>query len=151
MIPRHEAARYMQRVHDWRMEIFPGYVCLSVDECAENANGIGSDDTPEWLRDTLGALLPHVREAAFLHDLEGCFANDGTRTGFIEWNARFRRNIRKAIQRNIPFWMIRTRRALYKTADMSHAAVSSDIGWTAWRKAYERAQAESEPGPEVVG
>lgn len=151
MIPRHEAARYMQRVHDWRLEIFPGYVCLSVDECAENANGIGSDDTPEWLRDALGALLPHVREAAFLHDLNGCFDNDGTHVGFEIWNARFRRNIRTVIRRNVPAWRMASRWTLYRSADACHAAVSSDIGWTAWRRAFKRAQADGEPGTEIVG
>ena len=151
MIPRYEAARYMQRVHGWRLEIFPGYVCLSVDECAREANGIGSDDTPEWLRDTLGALLPHVREAAFLHDLEGCFANDGTRAGFLAWNDRFRRNIRTVIRRTVPAWRAASRWALYRSADACHVAVSSDLGWSAWRRAFERAQAAQEPGPEVMG
>ena len=145
MIPKIDAWRYMERVHSWALEVFPGYVCLSLDECAQEANGIGSNDTPEWLRDFLGALLPHVREAAFLHDLEGCYANDGTRKGFEAWNARFRRNIKRAIRRIVPAWRVATRWTAYRSADACHVSVSSDIGWQAWRRAYERAQAEVEP------
>lgn len=150
MIPVTEAARRMQNVHDWHLEVFPGYVCLSSEACAKEANGIGSNDTPDWLRGFLGALLPHVRDPAFVHDLEGCFFNDGTRAGFREWNARFLRNIKRAIRQNIPAWRIASRWTLYRTANACHIAVSSDVGWAAWRGAYERAQAQAEPGPEVI-
>ena len=149
MIPVAEAARRMQRVHDWRLEVFPGYVCLSVEACAQEANGIGADTTPEWLRGVLGAILPHAQEAAFLHDLEGCFANDGTRAGFQAWNAKFQRNIKRTIRQNIPAWRVASRWALYRTANACHIAVSSDIGWGAWQRAYKRAHDQIEPGPEV--
>ena len=148
MISIHEAARRMQHVHDWHLEVFPGYVCLSVEACAQEANGIGADTTPEWLRDALGVILPYAREPAFLHDLEGCFANDGTHAGFVAWNARFQRNIKRTIRQHVPAWRVASRLALYRTADACHLAVSSPIGWDAWQRAYKRAQEQIEPGPE---
>jgi hypothetical protein len=151
MIPKIDAWRYMERVHSWALDVFPGYVCLSLDECAQEANGIGADDTPEWLRDTLGVLLPHVREAAFLHDLEGYYGNDGTRKSFEAWNSRFRRNIKAAIRRNVSAWRVVTRWTAYRSADACYLAVSSDIGWQAWRKAYERGLADEDPGAEQMG
>lgn len=150
MIPPHEAARRMQEVHDDGLEVFPGYVALSAAECAPHANGVGSAQMPEWSRELLDRL-PFLLGPAFLHDLAGYFANDGTRAGFREWNATFRRNILKKIRKEIPAWRFLARRASYGYADICHAAVSGDAGWTAWCAGYEQAQADNEPGPEVMG
>jgi hypothetical protein len=135
----------MQEVHDDGLEVFPGYVALSASECAPHANGVGSAQMPEWSRELL-SLLPFLSGAAFLHDLAGHFANDGSWSGYREWNATFRRNIRKKICKEISAWRFLARRAAYGYADACHAMVSSDTGWTAWRKAYEE---NVEPGPEV--
>ena len=149
MIPLHRAARYMARAHDARFVTFPGYVCLSVERLAGEANGVGPEAWEQWKRDALGKALAflgiHIDAAAFQHDAWASFYNDGTRAGFAAWNDAIRENTIRDAYLDVAPWRVLGRFRVRQGAALVHAFVSSDAGWQAWRAAYER---NAEPGPE---
>lgn len=134
-----------KRVHDLGLEVFQGYFGLSEEAQERGWNGVGPDSWAPWKRGLLTALTPCLVPGAFVHDQEATHANDGTRIGFEEWNARFHRNNLRTIRMEVAWWRILTRRALYAEARFAFEQVSGEKGWRAWRAAYEVAQAE---GPE---
>lgn len=146
-VPMYKVARLLDEVHSGGYEVFPGYTSLSAHEAQEGYNEVGPDAWRPWQRRALTAAAPILDVPAFIHDLEATYHNDGTRSGFNAWNARFRRNGRLHVQRSIPAWRFLTRRALYLEIEIAYKAVSSDEGWEAWRHAFG---AFSEPGPETI-
>ena len=147
MVPEHKIARLLDEVHAGGYEVFPGYTGLSLQQAQAGYNEVGPDKWRPWQRKALTTLLPILDVPAFIHDLEATYYNDGTRGGFERWNARFRRNGRRHVQRSIPAWRFLTRRALYAEVQAAYLAVSSGEGWEAWQGAYNRSM---EPGPEEV-
>lgn len=142
----HKIIRLLDEVHEGGYDIFPGYTSLSVYEAQEGYNEVGPDAWRPWQRRALTAITPILDVPAFLHDLEATYYNDGTRDGFRAWNARFKRNGRRHVQRTISAWRFLARRALYLEIELAYKAVSSDEGWRAWRHAFD---AFADPGPEA--
>lgn len=141
-----ETNELARNVHDLGLEVFPGYFGLSEEQQELGWNGVGPDSWPAWKREVLTFLTPMLRPGSFLHDLEATHANDGTRLGFEEWNARFNRNNLRTIRGEVAWWRILKRRALYAEATFALSQVSGEKGWVAWLAAYEKNQQE---GPET--
>lgn len=126
------------KVHRYGLEVFPGYFGLSSVQQEQGFNGVGPDSWRGWMRDILGYVAPILRPAAFIHDLEATYANDGTREGFDAWNRRFRKNGITTVRREVSAWRFLARQALYREVETAYSAVSSSEGWKAWQAAARR-------------
>jgi hypothetical protein len=126
------------KVHRYGLDVFPGYFGLSSAQQERGFNGVGPDSWRDWMRDLLGYVAPILKPAAFIHDLEATYANDGTREGFEAWNRRFRKNGITTVRREVSAWRFLARQALYKEVETAYKAVSSGEGWKAWQAAARR-------------
>lgn len=133
-------------VHRLGLEVFPGFHGLSLAQHEAAWNGVGSEKWAPMLRGLSTAIFARWQAAAFVHDDEWEYDNDGTREGWEASNGRFRRNGLRIIRDGVAWWRLPTRWRLYRAQDFLDLALSTDASWQGWRDTYEAQQGE---GPEV--
>lgn len=134
----------LERIHRYHLEVHPRFLELSVEVSASAYNGVGPERWP-WVAKIATVAFHRWEPAAYVHDNDFRWFNDGTREGWHESNRRFHRNGKRTIRAEVGWWRFLERDYLMWVNDRLFQAVESDEGWAAWRAAYEVAQAE---GPE---
>lgn len=134
----------LERIHAYRLDVDPRFLELSGEASAAAYNGVGPERWPTVV--AVASILFHRwAPAAYIHDNDYRWFNDGTREGWHRANRRFRANGERIIRAEVGWWRFLERSYLIWVNDRLFQAVESDSGWKAWRDAWERAQEE---GPE---
>lgn len=132
-------AKVAELINDARAAGLEGVELLNGDTNAIAAqyNGIGPEFLSDEIRDKVTRFLAVFEPAALIHDVRYA-TGDGSRFEFNLANMEFHANCLALARRAYPWWRFVRRFLAENAALLLYKAVSSYLGWVAYRKACTR-------------